>query len=212
MTDAKPNKSAITIALTGASGAPYGLRLIQVLANAGHELHLMISDAARVVLATEQELQVSMAPEKAVTELAEHLDIDRQRLNVWSKENWFSPVASGSSAPKQMVICPCSTGTLSAVAHGGSDNLIERAADVILKERGKLIMVPRETPYSLIHLKNMVTLTEAGAVIIPASPGFYHKPNSIEDMVDFVVARIIDHLGIDIELGPRWGYERKSQN
>jgi len=124
---------------------------------------------------------------------------------VFAKEEWTSPVASGSNAPRSMVICPCSTGTLSAIAHGGCDNLIERAADVMLKERRQLIFVPREAPYSSIHLQNMLTLSQMGAVILPASPGFYHQPKSVDDMIDFVVARILDQLGIEQALVPRWG-------
>ena len=206
------NNEQITVALTGASGAPYGLRLIQVLANAGYELHVMISDAARVVLATEEDLQLSASPEKIVSALSSHLSINPDALNVWTKENWFSPVASGSSAPKRMVVCPCSTGSLSAIATGASNNLIERAADVVIKERGKLILVPRETPYSPIHLQNMLTLAQADVVVLPASPGFYNQPKSIDDLVDFVVGRILDHLGVDIELGPRWGYNNSTDN
>ena len=206
------NNEQITVALTGASGAPYGLRLIQVLANAGYVLHVMISDAARVVLATEEDLQLSASPEKIVSALSSHLSINPDALNVWTKENWFSPVASGSSAPKRMVVCPCSTGSLSAIATGASNNLIERAADVVIKERGKLILVPRETPYSPIHLQNMLTLAQADVVVLPASPGFYNQPKSIDDLVDFVVGRILDHLGVDIELGPRWGYNNSTDN
>ena len=123
------------------------------------------------------------------------------------KEEWFSPVASGSAAPKQMVVCPCSTGTLSAVACGASDNLIERAADVVLKERGQLIMVPREMPLSSLHLENMLKLSQMGVVMMPAAPGFYHQPQSIADLIDFVVARILDHLGVDQQLMARWGYQ-----
>lgn len=122
------------------------------------------------------------------------------------KEEWFSPVASGSAAPKQMVVCPCSMGTVSAIANGTSDNLLERAADVVIKERGQLILVPRESPFSAIHLENMLKLARLGVTIMPAAPGFYHEPKSIEDLVDFMVARILDHLGVEHELTSRWGY------
>lgn len=131
-------------------------------------------------------------------------------LHVLGKEEWFSPPASGSAAPKQMVICPCSTGTLAAVATGMSNSLLERAADVVIKERGQLILVPRETPFSSIHLEHMLSLSRLGATIMPAAPGFYHDPKSVEDLVDFMVARILDHLGVDHGLTKRWGYDKHS--
>lgn len=199
-------KEAITLAISGASGAGYATRLLQWLNEHDYYVHVLISDAARVVMATEEELQLSKAPEKQKQELVTKLGLNAELLTCWSKQNWSSPVASGSSAPKKMVICPCSTSSLSAVATGASNNLIERAADVILKERGKLVLVPRETPYSLIHLKNMVTVTEAGGVVLPASPGFYHQPEDISDLVDFIVSRILDHLDIENTLSKRWGY------
>ncbi|MFT5453247.1 MAG: 4-hydroxy-3-polyprenylbenzoate decarboxylase, partial [Enterobacterales bacterium] len=170
---------AISLAITGASGAPYAVRLLSVLNKAGYFVHLMISDAARIVIASELDLQLPANPEKLLALMTERYELDQSLIKVWSKENWFSPVASGSSAPSKMVVCPCSTGTLSAIATGASNNLIERAADVVLKEKGTLVLVPRETPYSLIHLENMMKLTTAGATILPASPGFYHKPQSI---------------------------------
>ena len=119
-------------------------------------------------------------------------------------------MASGSAAPKQMVVCPCSTGSLSAIANGASDNLVERAADVVIKERGQLILVPREMPLSSIHLEHMLKLSQMGVTIMPAAPGFYHQPKSISDLVDFVVARILDHLGLDQQLMARWGYQHSS--
>jgi len=127
---------------------------------------------------------------------------------VFGKEQWFSPVASGSAAPKLMVVFPCSTVTLAAISQGMSDNLIERAADVVIKERGQLILVPRETPYSTIHLQNMLTLSQMGVTIMPASPGFYHNPESINDLIDFMVGRLLDHIGIDQKIMPRWGYQK----
>ncbi|PCJ46607.1 MAG: aromatic acid decarboxylase [Gammaproteobacteria bacterium] len=202
----------ISLAITGASGAPYAARLLSLLNQQGYLVHLMISDAARIVIAAELDLQLPANPDKLSSIIAKRFELDQSLIKVWSKENWFSPVASGSSAPSKMVICPCSTGTLSAVATGASNNLIERAADVVLKERGTLILVPRETPYSLIHLENMVSLTRAGATILPASPGFYNQPKSIDELIDFVITRILDHLKIDIELTPRWGYANKQQN
>jgi 4-hydroxy-3-polyprenylbenzoate decarboxylase len=125
---------------------------------------------------------------------------------VVARDNWFSPVASGSSAPKQMIVCPCSTGTLSAIAIGASDNLIERAADVVIKEKGQLILVPRETPLNAIHLENMLKLSRLGVTIMPASPGFYQAAKSVDDLVVFMVARLLDHLAVEHSLLPRWGY------
>ena len=200
------SKEAITLAITGASGANYATRLLQWVNEQEYFVHVLISDAARVVMATEEDLQLPKSPEKQKQALVDSLNLDADLLECWSKENWSSPVASGSSSPEKMVICPCSTSTLSAVATGASNNLIERAADVVLKERGKLVLVPRETPYSLIHLRNMVTVTEAGGVILPASPGFYHQPETISNLVDFIVSRILDHLEIENTLSKRWGY------
>ena len=137
--------------------------------------------------------------------------MDDTRLRVFGREDWMAPWASGSGQPGPLVICPCSTGTLSAIATGASNNLIERAADVALKERRKLILVPRETPYSEIHLQNMLTLTRMGAVILPASPGFYHEPQSIQDLIDFIVARILNQLGIEQQLMPAWGKDNVPQ-
>ncbi|MCP3674517.1 MAG: UbiX family flavin prenyltransferase [Gammaproteobacteria bacterium] len=200
----------ISLAITGASGAPYAARLLSVLNKEGYFINLMISDAARIVIASEMNISLPANPEKIAATLIEKFSLDASLLKVWSKDNWFSPVASGSSAPSQMIICPCSTGTLSAIATGASNNLIERAADVVLKEKGTLIVVPRETPYSTIHLENMLTLARAGATILPASPGFYHQPQEIEQLVDFIIGRIFDHLKIKVELGPRWGYVKNT--
>lgn len=195
---------AITLAITGASGAIYGVRLLEQLLQAGCQVHLLLSSAANVVLATELELTWPAEPQACQQFLIQHYGCQEQQLRVYGKEDWFSPVASGSAAPKQMVICPCSMGTLAAIAHGMSDNLIERAADVVLKERGHLLLVPRETPYSAIHLENMLKLTQLGATLLPASPGFYHKPTTIDELVNFMVARILDHLQIQQTIAPRW--------
>ena len=206
------NKSKqISLAITGASGAIYATRLIELLNKHDYFIHLMISDAARVVIASELNLNLPANPEKISKILVEQYQLNASLLKVWSKDNWFSPVASGSSAPKKMVVCPCSTGTLSALAAGASNNLIERAGDVVIKEKGNLVLVPRETPYSTIHLENMMKLAIAGVTLLPASPGFYHLPESIEQLVDFVVSRILDHLNIDIEISPRWGYANQSK-
>ncbi|EEO03121.1 UbiX family flavin prenyltransferase [Vibrio cholerae] len=205
------NNRTITLAWTGASGAPYGLRLLQCLLAADYQVYLLISSAARVVLATEHGLKLPANPEAAQAALVEHLGCASDKLVVCGKEDWFSPVASGSAAPKQMVVCPCSAGSVAAIAHGMSDNLIERAADVVLKERGQLLLVVRETPFSTLHLENMLKLSHMGVTIMPAAPGFYHQPQSIDDLVDFMVARILDHLGIEQALVPRWGYDQRSR-
>ncbi|MBY8142685.1 UbiX family flavin prenyltransferase [Vibrio fluvialis] len=202
-------QKAITLAWTGASGAPYGLRLLQCLLAADYTVYLLISSAARVVLATEHGLKLPAGPEAAKEALVAHLGCDADKLVVCGKEDWFSPVASGSAAPKQMVVCPCSAGSVAAIAYGMSDNLIERAADVVMKERGQLLLVVRETPFSTLHLENMHKLSQMGVTIMPAAPGFYHQPQSIDDLVDFMVARILDHLGIEQKLVTRWGYDQR---
>ncbi|MBD1557245.1 UbiX family flavin prenyltransferase [Vibrio sp. S9_S30] len=204
------NNKAITLAFTGASGAPYGLRLLECLLAADYTVYLLISPAARVVMATEHGLKLSGSPERAKEKLVEHFQCDADKLIVCGKEDWFSPVASGSASPKQMVVCPCSAGSLAAIAHGMSDNLIERAADVVMKERGQLVLVIRETPFSTLHLENMLKLSQMGVTIMPAAPGFYHQPTNIDDLVDFMVARILDHLGIEQSLTPRWGYDQRN--
>lgn len=200
----------VTLAITGASGAPYALRLLECMLAQGQEVSLLISSAARVVFATEENLKLPGSPEALQTLLCERYQVPTSQLKVYGKEEWFSPVASGSAAPKRMVVCPCSTGTLSAIATGASDNLIERAADVVIKERGQLILVPREMPLSSIHLEHMLNLSRLGVTIMPAAPGFYHQPQSIADLVDFVVARILDHLGLDQQLMSRWGYDQRN--
>lgn len=195
----------IALGITGASGAPYGLRLLQCLLQQGVDVSLMVSKAAHMVLAMESDLTLPTGAEAAEAVLRERLQVQSGSLRVYSKEQWTAPVASGSNAPRAMVICPCTSGTLSAIAHGASNNLLERAADVMLKEQRQLILVVRETPLSAIHLENMLKLARLGVAIIPASPGFYHKPQTVEAVVDFVVARVLDHLGVDNELVPRWG-------
>ncbi|MDX1536753.1 MAG: flavin prenyltransferase UbiX [Arsukibacterium sp.] len=196
----------ITLAFTGASGAPYGWRLLELLLQQGIRVHLLISSAARVVFATEHNIKLAGAPDKCTAQLQALFNCAADQLTVYGKDDWFSPVASGSAAPKQMVICPCSTGTVAAIACGASDNLIERAADVVIKEGGKLILVPRESPLSAIHLENLLKLARLGVTIMPAAPGFYHQPQQISDLVDFMVARILDQLGVAQQLTARWGY------
>ncbi|MHB0776992.1 flavin prenyltransferase UbiX [Halomonas sp. WWR20] len=198
-------KSPVTVALTGASGAQYGLRLIDCLVGAGHQVLVMISKAAHMVISTETDVVLPAQPVRLAEALTMRSGAAQGQIRCFGREDWMAPVASGSGAPSAMVICPCSTGTLSAVATGASNNLIERAADVALKERRKLILVPRETPFSAIHLEHMLSLTRMGAVILPAAPGFYHRPASLEDMIDFIVARILNQLDIAHALVPRWG-------
>ncbi|MDX1459291.1 MAG: flavin prenyltransferase UbiX [Marinobacter sp.] len=202
------SRKVINLAITGASGAQYGLRLLQCLLAAGCRVHLMVSRAAQVVIATETDLNLPGSPQAMQDYLTDHFQAESDQLLVFGREDWFAPPASGSGAPAPLVICPCSTGTLSALATGASNNLIERAGDVALKERRPLILVPREAPYSELHLENMLRLTRMGAVIVPASPGFYHQPESVADLVDFIVARLLDHLGLNQEIMPRWGDER----
>lgn len=196
---------SITLAITGASGAQYGLRLLQCLLAANCKVYLLLSSAAEVVIRTETDLDLPETIEQQQQMLNDLFDADEEQLQLLAKDDWFSPVASGSSSPSSMVICPASGGTLSAIAHGASNNLIERAADVALKERRQLILVPRETPYSAIHLENMLKLTQMGAMVLPASPGFYMQPQTINELIDFIVARILDQLGIEQDLMPRWG-------
>lgn len=198
-------KETISLAITGASGAQYGLRLLQCLLAAERQVFVMISRAAQVVISTETDLKLPGTPADQQAFLSQLYGAAEGQLKVFGREQWMAPVASGSGAPSKMVVCPCSTGSLSAIATGASNNLIERAADVALKERRQLILVPREAPYSEIHLEHMLKLTRMGAVIIPASPGFYNRPTTIEQMVDFVVARILNQLDIEQTLLPRWG-------
>ena len=195
----------VTVALTGASGAQYGLRLIEALVAANHEVWVMISKAAHLVIATETDVKLPAQPERLTEALGERSGARPGQIRCFAREDWMAPVASGSGAPSAMVVCPCSTGSLSAIACGASNNLIERAADVALKERRTLVLVPRETPFSAIHLEHMLSLTRMGAVILPAAPGFYHQPTSIDDLIDFIVARILNQLGIEHRLMPRWG-------
>ncbi|MBD3671591.1 MAG: UbiX family flavin prenyltransferase [Gammaproteobacteria bacterium] len=195
----------IALAMTGASGAIYGLRLLEKLLAAGEPVYLMISKAAQVVLATETELKVPAAPDQAQAYLSQHFGCAEGQLKVFGREQWMAPVASGSAPLKAMVVCPCSTGTLSAIAQGASDNLIERAADVAMKEQRKLILVVRESPLSAIHLENMLKLARLGVVVMPASPGFYHKPQTINELVDHVVARVLNQLGIGQDMIRPWG-------
>ena len=195
----------VTVGLTGASGLVYGLRLVECLLEAHVRVGLIYTQAAQIVAKQELDLVLPTRPHDAQHALAERFKTSTEQLSVYAREDWYAPIASGSNPADAMVICPCSMGTLAAVAGGLADNLIERAADVALKERRPLILVPRETPLSLLHLENMTRLARAGAIVLPANPGFYHRPQSVEALVDYVVARILDHLHIPHTLMKRWG-------
>ncbi len=195
----------VAVALTGASGIQYGLRLVSCLLEAGRPVQLLYSRAAQVVAAMEADLELPGDARRATAVLSDHFGAAPGQLAVYGRQEWTAPVASGSNPPEALVICPCTTGTLAAVANGLCEDLIDRAADVMLKEGRPLILVVRETPLSLIQLENMVRLRRAGAVVMPASPGFYHRPETVDDLIDFMVARILDQLGVAHQLMPRWG-------
>lgn len=197
----------ITLAFTGASGMPYGIRLLEMLLHQGQQVYLLYSKVAQVVAQQEMNLALPSSAKEAEAFFNLRYQTQDGQLRVFGREEWFAPVASGSNPADAMVICPCTMGTLAAVAAGMSQNLIERAADVMLKENRPLIIVPREMPFSVIHLENMLKLARSGAVILPANPGFYHHPQTVQDLVDFVVARILDHLGVKHNLIARWGEE-----
>ena len=204
-----PTPRTITLAFTGASGMPYGLRLLECVLAAGCRVHLLYSPAAQIVAKQECDLVFPTQPREAQRFFGARFSAAEGQLVVYAREDWMSPVASGSNPADAMVVCPCSMGTLAAIAAGLADNLIERAADVMLKERRTLVLVPRETPLSVIHLENMTRLARAGAVILPPAPGFYTHPQTVEDLVDFVVARILDQLHVPHTLVPRWGAARE---
>jgi 4-hydroxy-3-polyprenylbenzoate decarboxylase len=196
---------AITVAFTGASGMAYGLRLVECLLKEGVRVSLLYTQAAQIVAKQELDLTLPTRPVDAERHFTERFQAAAGQLRVFGREDWFAPVASGSNPGDAMVICPCTMGTLASIAAGMSENLIERAADVMLKEKRKLVIVPRETPFSTLHLENMLRLAHAGATILPANPGFYHRPQHIEELVDFIVGRVLDHLGVPHALSARWG-------
>lgn len=195
----------VALAMTGASGTQYGLRLLECLMQAGVRVYLMVSQAGQIVLKMEAGVTVPSNPMDMERFFAERYAAAPGQLRVFGRQEWTAPVASGTNPPDAMVVCPCTTGTLASIAAGVSGDLIDRAADVAMKEGRKLILVVRETPFSVIHLENMLRLARAGAVIMPANPGFYFNPQGIADIVDFMVARVLDHLGIAHQLGRRWG-------
>lgn len=195
----------VALALTGASGLPYGLRLLESLLAADARVWLLYSHAAQLVAKQELDMVLPTQPQEAQRVFSERFKAKEGQLSVFGVQDWYAPLASGSNPPDAYVICPCSMGTLAKVAAGLADDLIARAADVVLKEGRKLVLVPRETPFSAIHLENMLRLSRAGAVILPPSPGFYHHPESVGDLVDFVVARILDQIGVAHTLVRPWG-------
>lgn len=195
----------ITLGFSGASGAIYGWRLLECLAKAQIKTHIIMTPAGALVFKDEIDENFPGNPKRFKDYVCEKLDICPSLVEVHGKDNWYAPQASGRGAPSRMVVCPCSTGCLSAIATGASDNLLERAADVIIKERGNLILLVREMPLSAIHLQHMLTLSQLGVCIMPASPGFYQKIERVEDLVDFVVSRILDQLKVENDLIPKWG-------
>ncbi len=202
----------VALAVTGASGAPYALRVLEALLRGGHTVHAVVTDAGARILTLETDLRPGRTPRETAACLEAYVR-ERARargdvpgmLRVYAPDNVAAPVASGSFACAGMVVVPCSMGTLGRIASGISSNLVERAADVMLKERRPLVLVPRETPLSDIHLENMLRLRRAGADILPAMPGFYHRPRTIDDLVDMIAGRVLDRLGIANALAPRWG-------
>lgn len=203
MTTAVPQ--TVAVAFTGASGMPYGLRLVECLLAAGCKVWLLYSQVAQIVARQEMHLELPSRPAEVEAQLAARFGAAEGQLRVFGREEWFAPLASGSNPADAMVVCPCTMGTLAAIAAGLSQNLIERAADVAIKEGRKLVLVPRETPFSAIHLENMLKLARLGVVILPPSPGFYNHPQTVDELVDFVVARVLDQIRVPHRLMQRWG-------
>ncbi len=199
------NKRIISLAITGASGVQYGFRLLEILLQKNYTVYLMVSKAAQVVISMETNMALPGRCADMLRFLIEKYNAEKDQLHVFGADEWTAPTASGSAPVDAMVVCPCSMGALSAIAAGASNNLIERSADVMLKEHRKLILVPRETPYSDIHLENMLKLSRMGVVMLCANPGFYNKAETINDLIDFVVAKILDQLAVRHSLQPRWG-------
>ena len=197
--------STYTIAISGASGAPYALRLLQALAKGGHSIYLTISGDGLSILNDETGMMLKGSETDIQYALEKHLEAKEGQINFFDEDNMYAPIASGSVKVDAMVVIPCSMKALASISQGFASNLIERAADVMLKEKRKLIIVPRETPLSVIHLRNMLRLAEAGCHVIPAMPAFYHHPKRVSDMVDFVAGRVLDSMGVDNDLSPRWG-------
>jgi 4-hydroxy-3-polyprenylbenzoate decarboxylase len=202
---ATDRQQVISLAITGASGVQYGFRLLELMLQHEHTVYLMVSKAAQVVIGMETDINLPGRCQDMQQFLVEKYNCNKDQLRVFGEDEWTAPPASGTGRVDAMVVCPCSMGALSAIATGASNKLIERAADVMLKERRKLIIVPRETPYSDIHLENMLKLSRMGAVMLCANPGFYNRAETIDDLIDFVVAKILDQLAIKHDLLPSWG-------
>ena len=195
----------VTLGITGASGVQYAFRLLEVLLQGKHKVDLIITRAGQIVVGMETSINLPGRARGQKKYLDDYYQAEPELLTVYGLEEWTAPMASGSTRTDAMVICPCTMGTLSQIAVGASSNLLERAADVMLKEKRKLIIVPRETPQSDIHLENMLKLSRMGTVILQANPGFYNQPDSVQDLIDFIVSRILDHMGIENDLQARWG-------
>ena len=193
--------------MTGASGIQYGLRLLQCLIQARVQVYLMMSQPAQICMGMDTDIPVPSKPADMQRQFSQMYGAEDGQLKAFGQQQWTAPVASGSGVADAMVVCPCTTGTLSSIACGASGNLIERAADVAIKERKQLIVMPREMPFSAIHLEHMLKLAQLGVVVMPPVPAFYQKPESIDDLVDFVVARVLDQLGVEQTLMPRWGID-----
>lgn len=197
----------MAVALTGASGIQYGLRLIECLIQADCRVYVLMSKPARIVMGMDTDLPVPSRTADVQKQFSARYRAAEGQLLAFGQEEWTAPVASGSGVPDAMVVCPCTTGTLASLAAGLCGNLLERAADCVLKEGRQLIVMPREMPFSVIHLENMLSLARAGAIIMPPNPAFYNRPESIDDLIDFVVARVLDRLAIPQSLMPRWGID-----
>ena len=201
----RKDERIVTVGMTGASGMQYGLRLVECLIKADYTVYLMFTKAAQIVVGSETDCKLPGRTAEQTRYLSTLYGAREGQLRVYGDEEWTSPVASGSGAPRRMVVCPASMATVSAIATGASENLLERAADVVIKERGHLVIVPRETPFSAIHLENMLKLSRLGVTILPANPGFYNQPTQVAELVDFIVARILDQLDVEHQLMKRWG-------
>jgi 4-hydroxy-3-polyprenylbenzoate decarboxylase len=195
----------VTLAMTGASGAEYTLRLIECLLRNHIQIQFISSQPGQIVMGMETKLKLTGSSQKMRQTIVDYFSADPELIQVYARDQWTAPPASGSSVADAMVVCPCTMGSLASIAVGSSDNLIHRAADVAIKERKTLILVPRETPFSAVHLENMLKLARLGVVILPPNPGFYHGVSEVSELVDFIVARILDQLGIENDLSPRWG-------
>ena len=194
-----------TVAISGASGAPYALRVLQTLVKGGHSIYLVISGDGLSIVSDETELKLKGSENDIQVAVENHFGAKEGQITYYDEDYMYAAIASGSFPIDAMAVIPCSMKTLAGIAHGHSSNLIERAADVMIKEKRRLVLVPRETPLSAIHLRNMLTLSELGCHLIPAMPAFYHHPKRLSDMVDFIAGRVLDAMGVENDLAPRWG-------